>query len=113
MPALNITYINSQKQGIVAEPGGGQANATVLDHAYNIVDVCAAPSDSCKLDAGVVGNIREVFNLGSQDLELFCAIGDHLYRGLVDQGVNSSVIIGAGNGFKFRCFATGHYRYDI
>lgn len=109
---MDINVSHSQEEGIVALAGGGQADATVLDHTFNIVDECSTANDSCKLDAGTVGKIREVINNGAEDMELFPAIGERFQNGTTLLEVDESVIIGAGNGWKFRCFATGIFRFN-
>lgn len=112
MTVFTVNITNSQIDGVTAFVGGGQSSATVLDHTCNIIDTCATVNDSCKLDTGTVGNIREVFNYGAQDMALFPAVGEELFNGVSGLGVNNSITISAGGGFKFRCFSTGAYRFD-
>lgn len=112
MAVLTVNIVNSQIDGVTAFAGGGQSNATILDHTCNIIDTCATINDSCKLDTGTVGNIREVFNYGANDMKLFPATGEQLFNGTSGLGINVSITISAGGGFKFRCFSTGNYRFD-
>ena len=109
---MDIFITHSQKDGISAFVGGGQADATVIDHTFNIVDTCSNVNDSCKLDTATVGKIREVVNNGLEDLEIFPAVGEEFIEGTTGLGVNVSIIIAAGNGQKFRCFSVGKFRIN-
>ena len=109
---MDIYISNSFIDGVVALVGGGQANATIIDHSYTIIDTCSNTNDSCKLDTATVGKLREVFNNGLEDMELFPAVGEEFYDGINAMGINAPYIIGAGNGIKLRCFTIGQFRIN-
>lgn len=98
------------EDGIIAHPGGGQADATLLNHTYNVIDTCTTAKDSCILDDATVGKLRAVSNQGAEDMELFPEIGERLQVGTTLYAINQSIIISPGNAFVFRCFTTGIYR---
>lgn len=113
---MDININTSGEDGKTALAGGGQAGATLLDKAINLVDNVATTGDSCILDAattltpGSTVKIREVVNLSANDMDLFPAIGEEFQVGAGLVGVNVSVNIAAGNGMKFYCFTNGIWR---
>lgn len=109
---LTINITHSQIDGIVAFATGGQTNATILTKTYNIIDTCATANDSCKLDAGTVGKVREIFNNTLNDMVLFPAVGERFKDGTTLMAINAPYTIAGGNGITFRCFATGVYRFN-
>jgi hypothetical protein len=109
---MDIYIEHSQKDGIVAFVGGGQTDATILDHTFNMIDTCSNVNDSCKTDEATIGKIREVVNYGLEDMELFPAVGERFQDGQTLLAINQSITIGAGNGQKLRCFSIGIFRIN-
>lgn len=109
---MDIYIKHSQKDGIAAFSTGGQANATVLDHTYNVIDTCDVANDSCKMDTATVGKVREVFNNGTEDMELFPKVGERFQNGATLMAIDASIVIAPGNGIKFRCFTVGVFRFN-
>lgn len=110
MSTITINVINSCEDGISAYAGGGQANATLLDSQFSIVETVTTTGDSCKLDAATVGKVREVTNLDSNDMDLFPASGEKFFIGTTDNGVNVAYPLGAGNSTRFICYTLGIWR---
>src|ERR1017187_1818313 len=64
------------QDGITAEAGGGQANATQLAAIYNRVDTVASNEDSVKLLPAKKNTIMVVQNNGVADLNVYPYFGD-------------------------------------
>ena len=62
--------------GIVALAGGGQAGATQLNAAFNIVETVATASDSVMLPPANVGASCYVYNATAATLAIFGQVGD-------------------------------------
>ena len=113
---MDIYVDFSGKAALTAYATGGQANALLLDSNINWVDIVATTGDSCKLDAalpvtaGSTVKIREVVNLGANDMDLYPATGEQFQEGASLIGVNAAISIAAGNGRKFICFTAGIWR---
>lgn len=98
-------------EGITAHAGGGQGSATALSSSFNIVSTVSTTGDSCKLDAATVGKVREVSNLGANDLDLFPASGEYLKNYTTAPTVNASITISPGNSIRFVCYTAGTWQY--
>ena len=67
-----IAELFSSETGITAFAGGGQASATQLNSAVNVVSVIATNADSVKLPPAVVGREITVVNSdAAQSLQVF------------------------------------------
>lgn len=100
-------------KGITAHAGGGQASATVISRNLNRVDTVATADDSCKTDAAVAGNVREIYNSSDNDLKLYPAIGERFKNDITLLDINTPITIGSKNGLRLICYTgeTGVYSY--
>jgi hypothetical protein len=96
---------------IIAYSSGGQENATELVSNYNIVETVNASGDSCKLDAAVINNVREVFNATLTDMSLYPADEETFVNASTSLGANIPITLAGGNGIRFVCYQTGIYRF--
>lgn len=65
IPGFNATY------GVIAHPGGGNANATLLNGWLNTVTVAANAADSVMLPPGYAGMEITVINNGASSVQVF------------------------------------------
>lgn len=72
-----LLYLTN-KDGIVATPGGGQANAVLITTGIARVAVCATANDSVKLPAAIAGMKITVPNAGVASLNVFPNTGDQI-----------------------------------
>lgn len=100
----------STEEGIIAEPGGGQTNATVLSATHNMVDTVGTTGDSVKCSASIKNATKEIFNNGANDMDLFPAVGDRFKVGTTLMAIDAALSIGAGNGIKLVCYSAGVWR---
>lgn len=110
---LTIAPAPSTAKGITAYAGGGQANATVISKNFNRVDTVATNDDSCKTDAALAGNVREIYNSSDNDLKLYPAIGERFKNDITLLDINTPITIGSKNGLRLICYQgeTGIYTY--
>ncbi len=104
-------FNQNTKDGIVATVGGGQENAIELTCAHNIVDSVASINDSVKCDLATVGKVREVFNYGANDLDLYPAIGERFRCGADFMDMDAPLVISTGNSIKLVCYSEGIWRF--
>jgi len=79
--------------GIVAHPGGGQANAVILKPGLNIVSTVATGADSIKLPQNSLGQSFYVRNSGANALAIFPFEGGAFYGSATD----TSILINANS----------------
>lgn len=112
---IGDTYITTAgalttKEGIVAFPGGGQADAIILLDNINMVDTVATAGDSVRFPDNPKITIMWVYNNGANDMNLFPKFGSYFTVYNTDMAVNSPISIGAGNSRMFTLFDNGIWR---
>lgn len=66
-----VAQLNSSSRDITAKAGGGQANATQLNAANNIINTVATGADSVKLPKGINGLEVWIQNAGANSAQVF------------------------------------------
>lgn len=96
----------TQTVGIVAHPGGGQADAVELTTTYNIVETVGTDDDSVKLPLGAPGTLRVVKNnVSSKQIRVYPGSG-----GMIDAGaVDSPYVMYGTDGASFYCYAVNKW----
>jgi len=79
--------IASAKDGITANAGGGQTNATILTALINRVTTVANPGDSVKLNTSFAGASQEVANASANSMQLFGLGSDQINGAAAATGV--------------------------
>lgn len=91
--------------GLTAKAGGGQAGATLLAGAVNIVAVSATAGDSVRLPPAGVGDEVWVRNNGAASSNVFPQSGGKIDNGAVD----AALALAAAKTAHLKCVAAGEW----
>lgn len=94
------SYVTRARNGIIANAGGGQANATRLGHGVNSVDTVASGADSVMLPPAIPGAACRILNNTATAMQVF-GVPSNLSNGgagdtIAIQGSGSYVATGTG-----------------
>ena len=104
-----LVNIPATTTGLVANPGGGQANATLLPNDMNIIVTCATAADSARLPPAVPGETVFVANQGAASCNVFPSTGEQIDAA----GANTAKALAAGKNAIFVCAVAGLWRSVI
>lgn len=96
----------SAVNGLTAHAGGGQASATALTAAVNVVGTVATAADSVKLPAAKKGATMIVVNASANSMNVFPATGETIDGA----AVNTAKAVAGGKSTMFVCAVDGAWR---
>lgn len=96
----------SSVNGLTAHAGGGQASATLLTAAVNVVGTVATAADSVKLPAATKNATVIAVNAGANSMNVFPATGETIDGG----AANAAKAVAAGKTTMFVCAVDGAWR---
>lgn len=89
---------------ISARAGGGQANATPLRSAQNLIAVCASAGDSVQLPPAAGGQNMWIANGGAASCQVFAYPGTDTINGVAN---GTGIALAAGKAIELFCPLTG------
>lgn len=89
---------------LTARAGGGQANATPLRSAMNLVAVCATAGDSVQLPPAAGGQNIWLANGGAASCQVFASPGADTINGVAN---GTGIALAAGKSIELFCPLTG------
>ena len=101
--ASQVEEAYSAQTGIVANPGGGQANGVLLTRSFNRISTVATAGDSVKLPPALAGADMVVTNRGAASSNVFPSTGNSIGTA----AVNAAYALAAGRSVRFVCIADG------
>lgn len=95
------------EQGIIATPGGGQANAYQTTKKFNLVETCATNGDSIKTVSAVLDAEQTFKNVGAASMNVFPKSGERFRRGTTLLAVDAPYPVASRNTLHVYCYEPG------